>query len=215
MALFTGDQIYERVAGYGIQRMPIEIATLDYLRKWYIFGWAFRDILADTPSVCMPDDHDVYHGNVWGAGGRHAEGMGQPGQDSGGYTQPAPWVNMMQRTQTSHLPDAFDPTPVEQGIGVYYTSMKHGGIDFAILEDRKWKSAPKTQMPKANIVNGWAQNPDYDAACRWRCSRSAVARRTADQIPRSVGRGLEGRHVDEGRCVADDLRQHRHAAEAG
>jgi hypothetical protein len=162
IALFTGDQIYERVGGYGIQRLPIDVATLDYLRKWYIFGWAFRDILADTPSVCMPDDHDVYHGNVWGAGGRHAEGMGQPGQDSGGYTQPAPWVNMMQRTQTSHLPDAFDPTPVEQGIGVYYTSLKHGGIDYAILEDRKWKSAPKTQMPKAKVVNGWAQNPDYN-----------------------------------------------------
>ncbi len=160
--LFTGDQIYERVGGYGIQRMPIPVATLDYLRKWYIFGWAFRDVMADTPSVCMPDDHDVYHGNVWGAGGRHAEGEGQPGQDSGGYLQPAPWVNMMQRTQTSHLPDPVDPEPVEQGIGVYFTSMKFGGVDFAILEDRKWKSAPKVVMPDARIVNGWAQNPAHD-----------------------------------------------------
>ncbi|MBC7924799.1 MAG: hypothetical protein H7039_04005, partial [Bryobacteraceae bacterium] len=88
--LFTGDQIYERVGGYGIQRAPIEIATLDYLRKWMIFGWAFGDVMRDTPAVCMPDDHDVFHGNVWGAGGRHSEGAGQPGQDSGGYTQPAP-----------------------------------------------------------------------------------------------------------------------------
>ena len=162
--LFTGDQIYERVGGFGIQRGPLETATLDYLRKWFIFGWAFRDVTRDTPSVCMPDDHDVYHGNVWGAGGRHAEGTGQAAQDSGGYVQPAAWLNMMQRTQTSHLPDAFDPTPVEQGIGVYYTSMEVGGIDFAILEDRKWKSSPKTVLPKAQIVNGWAQNPAYDPA---------------------------------------------------
>ncbi|MGH9663787.1 MAG: twin-arginine translocation pathway signal protein, partial [Bryobacteraceae bacterium] len=164
LAAFVGDQIYERVAGYGIQRLPLATATLDYLRKWFLFGWAYRDILRDTPSICMPDDHDVYHGNVWGAGGRHAEGTGQAAQDSGGYIEPAAWVNMMQRTQTSHLPDPFDPAPVEQGIGVYYTELLRGGVSFAILEDRKWKSAPKQLLPKARIVNGWAQNPEYDAA---------------------------------------------------
>ncbi len=164
LLLWVGDQIYERSASYGIERLPLERATLDYLRKWYLFGWGFRDLLRDTPSVCMPDDHDVYHGNVWGAGGRHAEGFGQPGQDSGGYVEPAQWVNMVQRTQTSHLPDPFDPTPVEQDISVYYTDLRYGGVSFAILEDRKWKSAPKIAIPKARIVNGWAQNPEYNAA---------------------------------------------------
>jgi len=158
---FTGDQIYERVGGYGIVRTPVERATLDYLRKWYIFGWEYRDLLRDIPSVCLPDDHDVYHGNIWGAGGRKAAGVGQPGQDSGGFVQAAEWVNMVQRTQTSHMPDAFDPTPVEQGIGVYYTSFLVGGVSFAVIEDRKWKSAPKDVLPAARIVNGWAQNPGY------------------------------------------------------
>src|SRR5262249_43450058 len=111
-----------------------------------------------------PDDHDVYHGNVWGAGGKKADGFGQPGQDSGGYQEPAQWVNMVQRTQTSHLPDPYDPTPVLQEISVYYTEMLYGGVSFAIVEDRKWKSAPKVVIPKAEIVNGWAQNPQYDAA---------------------------------------------------
>jgi hypothetical protein len=37
-------------------------------------------------------------------------------------------------------------------------------LSLAILEDRKWKSSPKTTIPWANIINGWAQNPDYDAA---------------------------------------------------
>ena len=164
LALFVGDQIYERCAGYGIQRLPLETASLDYLRKWYLFGWEFRDILRDTPSVCLPDDHDVYHGNVWGAGGRHAEGQGVAGQDSGGYIEPAAWVNMMQRTQTGHLPDPFDPTPVEQGIGVYYTELLCGGVSFALLEDRKFKSAPKQFLPDAKIVNGWAQNPAFNPA---------------------------------------------------
>ena len=163
-AAFVGDQIYERVAGYGIQRQPIEPAVLDYLRKWYLFGWAYRDLLRETPSVCMTDDHDMYHGNIWGAGGRHAEGTGFEGQDSGGYMQPAAWVNVVQRCQASHLPDPVDPTPVEQGITVYYTDLRIGGISFAILEDRKWKSPPKQLLPQAKIVNGWAQNPEYNAA---------------------------------------------------
>ena len=25
--------------------------------------------MKDRPSVVIPDDHDVYHGNIWGLGG--------------------------------------------------------------------------------------------------------------------------------------------------
>lgn len=168
--LFTGDQIYERVGGYGIQMEPLEQATLDYLRKWYIYGWAFGELLRDTPMVAMPDDHDVYHGNIWGAGGKKASAEGDPDaatmrvqalQDSGGFKMPAEWVNMVQRTQTSHLPDPYDPAPVQQGITVYYTSLLYGGVSFAIVEDRKWKSAPRPTLPEARIRNGWAKNPRY------------------------------------------------------
>jgi alkaline phosphatase D len=38
--------------------------VLDFLRKWYPFGWSFRDILGNTPSVCQTDDHDMYQGNI-------------------------------------------------------------------------------------------------------------------------------------------------------
>ena len=76
----------------------------------------------------------------------------------------ADFVNVVQRTQTSNLPDPYDPTPVEQGITVYYTDLLYGGVSVAVLEDRKWKSAPKQLVPVADIVNGWAQNPRYDAA---------------------------------------------------
>ncbi|MBI4873803.1 MAG: alkaline phosphatase D family protein [Acidobacteria bacterium] len=161
---YTGDNIYERVGEYGIQRAPLEVATLDYLRKWYLFGWEYMDLLKEIPAVCLPDDHDVYHGNIWGAGGRHAEGFGNEGQDKGGYTMPAEWVNAVQRTQASHHPDPYDPTPVEQGITVYYGPLLVGGVSFAVIEDRKWKSPPKEFVPKARIVNGFAQNPAYNAA---------------------------------------------------
>jgi alkaline phosphatase D len=162
--VFTGDQIYEGVGGYGVQRSPVDKACLDYLRKWYLWGWSFADLIRDRPTVCLPDDHDVYHGNLWGAGGRPAKGTGKPGQDSGGYTMPPEWVNMVQRTQTSHLPDPYDPTPVEQGITVYYGNMNYGGVSFAILEDRKFKSPPAVLVPEGKVVNGWFQNLDFDPA---------------------------------------------------
>jgi len=171
---FTGDQIYEANGGYGIQRGPVETARLDYLRKWFLFGWAWGELTRSTPCVCLPDDHDVYHGNIWGAGGRRAEtpaaaagGQVNPqqiGQDSGGYTMPAEWVRIVERTQSSHLPDEADSAPVEQGIPVHFGHLLWGGVSFALLEDRKWKSAPKTFLPEARILNGWPQNPQWDAA---------------------------------------------------
>ncbi|HUU28832.1 MAG TPA: alkaline phosphatase D family protein [archaeon] len=168
LLVYTGDQIYERTGGYGTLRIPdVNLAALDYLRKWYIFGWEYRDILRYIPSVSIPDDHDVYHGNIWGAGGRAArDESGNPAaaQDNGGYVMPPVWVNMVQQAQTGHMADPYDPTPVEQGISVYYGPMQLGGISFAIIEDRKWKSSPKMKLPEARIINGWAQNPDYDAA---------------------------------------------------
>lgn len=166
MAVFLGDQIYESHGGFGIQRAPVEKASLDFLRKWYMFGWSYRDIFRHIPSAFIPDDHDVYHGNIWGQGGKEAptdQGWGAPAQDQGGYKMPPEWVNMVQRVQTSHLPDPYDPTPVRQDISVYYTDWVYGGISFAILEDRKFKTAPRNVLPEeAKVINGFIQNRDFD-----------------------------------------------------
>ncbi|WP_411030140.1 alkaline phosphatase D family protein [Spongiimicrobium sp. 3-5] len=165
--LFLGDQFYEGTGGFGVQfKGSFDKTCLDYLRKWYMFGWSYRDLFRHKPCAIIPDDHDVYHGNVWGEEGKKADtsgGYGASAQDSGGYKMPAKWVNMVQFTQTSHLPDPYDPTPVKQGIGVYYTHWNYGGISFAILEDRKFKSAPKNILPKeAQVNNGWILNEAFD-----------------------------------------------------
>ncbi len=167
IVLFLGDQFYEGTGGFGIQRTgDLDGMTLDYLRKWMMFGWSYRELFRHRPCAIIPDDHDVYHGNVWGEGGAKADtsnGFGADAQDSGGYKMPAEWVNMVQFTQTSHLPDPYDPIPVKQGIGVYYTHWDYAGLDFAILEDRKFKSAPKHVLPKeAKVWNGFITNPDFD-----------------------------------------------------
>ena len=69
---------------------------------------------------------------------------------------------MVERCQTGHLPDPYDPTPIEQGIGVYYTNLILGGIDFAILEDRKFKSGPEGKIPQQGPRPDHIRNPDYN-----------------------------------------------------
>ncbi|MBO0863293.1 MAG: twin-arginine translocation signal domain-containing protein, partial [Chloracidobacterium sp.] len=156
---FAGDQIYEGNPTRVVREPPDE-AELDYLYKWYLWHWAFGDLVRHSPCICIPDDHDVYQGNIWGSGGM-AAGPDDPAGLLGGYGMPVLWLNMMQRTQTSHLPDPYDPTPVAQGIGVYYTQLIWGGVGFAILEDRKFKSAPsivKVEMTRDSHIT----QKDYD-----------------------------------------------------
>jgi len=164
LLFFSGDQIYEGVGGRGVQRKPVEKAAIGYLGKWYQWGWAYKDLIRNRPVICIPDDHDVFHGNLWGAEGKAcgSKGTESDKQDTGGYKMPPWWVNMVQKTQTSHLPDPIDPATVLQGIEVYYTSLNYAGISFAIIEDRKFKSAPKPLLPEAEIWNGWPQNQDFD-----------------------------------------------------
>jgi len=159
--VFTGDQIYE---GSSPTRADHEHAFLDYLYKWYLWCITNKELSTKVPTIAIPDDHDVYHGNVWGAGGiATPPGLsGAEAQDAGGYKMSPEFVNMVQITQTSHLPDPYDPRPVEQEIGVYFTECNIGGLSIAVLEDRKFKSAPRKIFPEADIVNGWLQNPAWD-----------------------------------------------------
>src|SRR5204863_121822 len=78
---FVGDQFYESTGGYGVVRQPLDTAILDYLRKWYMHGWTWRELTRDRPSLSLPDDHDVYQGNVWGDGGAPKRAT----QERGGY----------------------------------------------------------------------------------------------------------------------------------
>lgn len=80
-------------------------------------------------------------------------------QDSGGYIQEPAWINTVQRTQVSHLPVPYDARAIDRGIGVYFTELHYGGVSFAILEDRKWKSAPKSVLPDRRRHPSWTRSP--------------------------------------------------------
>jgi alkaline phosphatase D len=162
LLFFSGDQVYESSSPTRAERSPEDKAMLDYLYKWYLWCWSYRDLTRDTPAIAIPDDHDIFQGNVWGDKGRHA-----PGGDlnRGGYVMSPAFVNMVQRTQTSNLPDPYDATPLDSGIGVYYTSLAYGGVSFAILEDRKFKSGPPIlaeEGVQAQIDDGHILTPNFD-----------------------------------------------------
>jgi hypothetical protein len=145
LLFFSGDQSYDHEY---------------HLDAWLLFGRQFGDIIRDRPTICIPDDHDVGQANLWGANGKRAYG---PGGADGGYLMPVEYVNEVQFAQTANLPDPFDSTPIDRGIGVYYTSLNVGGIDFAIIEDRKFKTGPMGLVeapghPRPDLIN----DPDYD-----------------------------------------------------
>ncbi len=142
LLFFSGDQVYDHNRHYAY---------------WLRFGRDFGELIRNTPTVTIPDDHDVGHPNLWGQGGKKS--LRATGDD-GGYFKPVEYVQEVERAQTSHLPDPFDPTPIERGIGVYYTSLTLGRISFAIIEDRKFKTGPASVLPD----RGWRpQRPDHVA----------------------------------------------------
>ena len=143
MAYFSGDQLYENHGGYGLIRRPEEPAILNYLRKYYMHGWAFGEVMRNRPTVVIPDDHDVFQGNYWGEGGAPMDTTDGGASSKGGYIEPVRMVNVVHRTTTAHHPDFFDPTPVKQNMTVYYGDMVYGGVSFAIVSDRQFKSGPE------------------------------------------------------------------------
>lgn len=186
MLFFAGDQIYEEMDKVLVVREPPEGARLSYLGKFYQFGLTWRHLLKDRPSVIIPDDHDVFMPNVWGYAGL-------------GYSMPAEWVNMVQRTQTGNLPDPIDPEPVKRGINVYFTDLDYAAMSFAVVEDRKFKSptsaargtkrdpkhTAKLDRPQARLlgarqlrfVRQWRKRTD-ELPVRWFLSQSMFSKGT-------------------------------------
>lgn len=144
LLFFSGDQTYRHT---------------EHTAGWIEFGLQFREVMRDRPTVCIPDDHDVGHGNLWGEYGKRSS---IPGDADGGYRYPVAYVNQVQRQQSWHLPDVVDPTPVDRDITVYFTRLILGNIDFAILEDRKFKTGPAGKIPEMGPRPDHINDPAYD-----------------------------------------------------
>lgn len=144
LLFFAGDQTYHHT---------------EHTAGWIEFGLQFRDVMRDRPTICIPDDHDVGHGNLWGENGKRSLISGDA---DGGYRYPVEYVNQVQRQQSWNLPDPVDPAPVDRGITVYFTRLTLGGVDFAILEDRKFKTGPAGKIPQMGPRPDHINDPSYD-----------------------------------------------------
>lgn len=158
---FVGDQYYEVTGGYGALRfVEGDRATLDMLRKWYQHGWTWRELLRDRPAVSIPDDHDVFHGNLWGEGGEQL--TPDETQASAGYMMSPRFVNAVHRTQTAHHPDIPDDAPCKRGISVYFGDMVYGGVSWAIIADRQFKTAPEGKVPGSSERADHVKDPNFN-----------------------------------------------------
>jgi phosphodiesterase/alkaline phosphatase D-like protein len=146
LLFFAGDQSYDH---------------LEHTAAWLLWGKQFKEVIKDRPVITIIDDHDIAQGNIWGEGGKVAD---SPAGDNGGYFYPAEYIKMVERCQTWHLPDPVDPEPIKQGIGVYFTRLTVGGVDFAILEDRKFKSGPRGKIPEMGPRSDHINDESYDPA---------------------------------------------------
>ena len=144
LVFFAGDQSYDHS---------------EHTAAWLKFGMQFRDVFRDRPCITIPDDHDIGQGNLWGEYGKKAST--RAGNDGGYFFHPE-YIKMVERCQTAHLPDPYNPAPIQQGIGVYYTNLVVGDVDFAIIEDRKFKSGPKGKIPRMGPRPDHINNPDYE-----------------------------------------------------
>jgi hypothetical protein len=146
LVFYAGDQSYDHT---------------EHTASWLLFGSQFGETFRNRPCIAIPDDHDIGQPNLWGESGKVST---LDGAADGGYTYPPEYVKMVERCQTANLPDPFDPTPIGQGIGVYYTNLLVGEVDFAIIEDRKFKTGPAGKIPRMGPRPDHINDPSYDPA---------------------------------------------------
>ena len=163
LLLFLGDQMYEA------RPMPLETdATLletDYNYRWLLWCLEMNDLTRNLPTIIMMDDHDYLQGNLWGDGARLADKevpANLPAHyrsheddwqtDNGGFVMDVDFLNRAQMLQTGHLPKTYSKS--DNRINNYFTTLNFNGVGMAILEDRKFKSAPLKALPNVPSIVG-------------------------------------------------------------
>lgn len=183
MLYFAGDQIYEYFNRKAERFAPIRITMLEFFERFYLFGWTWRHLLKNRPAVIIPDDHDVFQGNLFGHRGRKLSVVNKKFDlDDGGYLMPGTFVNAVQKCNSGHLPPPARWARLKQGILPYFTSFVYGNVGFAVLEDRKFKTGPMSIAPskRKRGTGGALLGSEQEAflknwARSWRAHRVKVA----------------------------------------
>jgi alkaline phosphatase D len=164
LVVFLGDQMYEA------RPVPMEwdktIYPLDYQYRWLLWCLQFNNITNRLPSLIIMDDHDYFQGNLWGEKGDTISKTSVPKitsgfvgdetdwlTENGGFIQTPEFLKYAVTLQTGHLP-ATSGTE-NKAVPDYYTTLKFKGIGIALLEDRKYKSAPMNALQGVPSYNGF------------------------------------------------------------
>ncbi len=164
LVVFLGDQMYEA------RPVPMEwdkkLYPLDYQYRWLMWCLQFNDITKKLPSLIIMDDHDYFQGNLWGEKGdtisKNSAPKITPGfigdetdwlTENGGFIQTPEFLKYAVTLQTGHLPATSGAE--NKAVPDYYTTLKFKGIGIALLEDRKYKSAPMNALPDVPSYNGF------------------------------------------------------------
>ena len=164
LLVFLGDQMYES------RPVPMEwdrsLYSLDYQYRWLLWCMQFNPLTSSLPTLVMMDDHDYFQGNLWGIHGdtlsraiakdKPLDYVGDASDwlmENGGFFQEAAFLKYAVALQTAHLPASFSKQ--KTAVPDYYTVLKFKGVGFAILEDRKYKSAPMKALPNVASFNGF------------------------------------------------------------
>ena len=144
LLFFAGDQTYRHT---------------EHTAGWIEFGLQFRDVIRDRP------DHHASRTTTTSAtatsGARTASARTHTGDADGGYFYPVEYVNHgAAAADRGTCPTRSIPRRSSAASRVYFTRLRVGGIDFAILEDRKFKTGPRGQDPADGAAARPHQRPE-------------------------------------------------------
>ena len=139
---YTGNQVHKNLPT-SVKSDSSDDLYLDYLYKWYLFCWAHGALTRNIPTIMLPGQRDLYRRPLQVA---DKQRTGQTALAS--HHRPASFINMVQKSQTGHLPVPYDPAPNRWGIPAFYTNLQYGGLDLAIVETNKFREKDSNQTPK-------------------------------------------------------------------
>jgi hypothetical protein len=114
--------------------------------------YSISEITRSVPTIVQMDDHDYGAGNLWGANE-------SPKDDSGaGFFKPVCLINSIQELYMGHNPDPATTQTLRNGITIHYTNYMYGRVDFAVLEDRKFKNRKGGDSLLGDEQEEWLQD---------------------------------------------------------
>jgi len=150
---YTGNQVHKNLPTT-VKYDSTDEVYLDYLYKWYMFCWANGALTQNIPTIILPGHSDLYRKPL------HVADTQKTGQTARISRQmPASFINMVQKSQTGHLPAPYNPAPNPQGIPAFYTDLQYAGLDLAILEAYKFTDEHPTHATRPQAIPSDTSSP--------------------------------------------------------